>query len=88
MLTCRFGSDVNTTINPFSKQDDEDESERDWKGEAKEASRRLQEERQEVNYHKDLKVRVIFGNFWQLFSNLLHLLAIFCQLKSRRRARR
>merc|ERR1712110_509022 len=32
----------------FSMEDDEDESERDWKGEAKEASRRLQEERQEV----------------------------------------
>merc|ERR1712210_68743 len=32
----------------FSMEDDEDEIERDWKGEAKEANRRLQEERQEV----------------------------------------
>merc|ERR1719460_2829835 len=32
----------------FSMEDDEDESGRDWRGEAKEASRRLQEERQEV----------------------------------------
>ena len=30
-------------------KDDEDENERDWKGEAKEANRRLQEKKEEVS---------------------------------------
>ena len=43
-----IGINLNTNPKNSFKKDDEDESDRDWKGEAKEASRRLQEERQEV----------------------------------------
>ena len=53
MLTIGNANWTQTNIlKSFSKKDDEDESERDWKGEAKEASRRLQEERQEVTLFK------------------------------------
>jgi len=46
----------------FSMEDDEDESERDWRGEAKEASRRLQEERQEVTIdHCLVKIFITFS---------------------------
>ena len=46
-------------------KDDEDENERDWKGEAKEANRRLQEKKEEVS-ESLLKVSCLKSLFFQV----------------------
>ena len=51
MLKCLIGIKRINSIFVLKKtiKDDEDENERDWKGEAKEANRRLQEKKEEVS---------------------------------------